>query len=263
MDFKHSFSKEFYQWLATTDFNYRVIADVDLDNQIEFLDSDILILAGHSEYWTYQARQNFDAVVNSGKHAIVLSGNTMWWQARYEDDKLVCYKNKTLDPVTDVKLKTYSWIDPIVNSIGADFDKGGYGQRTDKGWDGYKITAAHSPLLENTNLEEGNIVSLPTLEYDGVPIKGFDSKGFPIVNNDLLGFNKIELVGFDLGFRNNAQTVGTFFLFQKTTNSGIIINAGSTNWCSDKGMGATDGLIKKITSNMIDKLRYGQPVFSN
>ena len=102
---------------------------------------------------------------------------------------------------------------------------------------------------------------MPTAEYDGAPIKQFDAEGYPTINNDLLGFYKIELIGFDLGFRS-IQTVGTFFAFQKSLTSGIIINSGSIEWCSNLGIGAPDGKVMQITKNMIDKLLNNSPVFT-
>jgi hypothetical protein len=264
--YEQSYSMDFFKWIAKQPFDFRVIADYDLDYQSEFFDSEILIIPGHNEYWTRKARENFDAFVEKGNHALVLSGNTMWWQVRYENNSLVCYRNKDSDPISDKKLTTYLWNDlslsyPIINSIGADFDKGGYGLKSDNGWDGYKIVNPASPLLEGVSFARGDILKLPTGEYDGAPIKGFDSNGYPIIDNDVLGFYKIELVGFDLGFRGT-QTIGTFFAFQKFPTSGIVINTGSIEWCAKAGIGAADGKIKQITKNMIDKLLNKATVFS-
>lgn len=265
-EIEHCYSLDFFKWMLSQEFDYRVIADCDLDFQHEFFDSQILIIPGHNEYWTRTARENFDLYVDNGGHALVLSGNTMWWQVRYENSALVCYKDKNKDPVYDKKLVTYLWNDyaldyPITKSIGADFDKGGYGLRSDKGWDGYRIVNATSPLLEGIDLKRGEILRLPTGEYDGAPIKSFDSDGYPIIDNEVLGFFRIELIGFDYGFRGT-ETVGTFFAFQKTQTSGNIINAGSIEWCSSAGIGASNGMVKQITKNMINKLLNNNPIFT-
>jgi hypothetical protein len=159
------------------------------------------------------------------------------------------------------------WYDPYLkfltlNSIGADFDHGGYGRNIDEGWDGYKICINNSPLLEGTNLKKGDIISLPTHEYDGTPIKNYDIEGFPLIDNSKLKFYKSEIIGYDFGFRG-IKTCGTFFVFQKTPTSGIIINTGTTDWGSERGIGGTDGeKLKLITRNMINKLLNKQNVFS-
>jgi len=246
------------------------IVDSDMDNYSNIDGSKLLVIIGHSEYWTREARVNFDRFVNQGGNALILSGNTMWWKVRYEDGntKMVCYKD-TSDPYASAAEKTINWNSPelnysIVNSIGADFPKGGYGLKTDAGWDGYKIVSPQSPLLEGLNLKKGDIIKLPSGEYDGAPLSGFDAEGYPILDRSSMDFYKAELIGFDRGSRFEKETIGTFIVVQKSSSSGIVINAASYDWCSARGMGGEDGnAIKTITSNAINKLLKNQPVFSN
>ncbi|MGZ3610970.1 MAG: N,N-dimethylformamidase beta subunit family domain-containing protein [Ktedonobacteraceae bacterium] len=40
-------------------------------------------MTGKSEYWTRQARTNIDKFTASGKNLLVFSGNTMYWQTRF------------------------------------------------------------------------------------------------------------------------------------------------------------------------------------
>ncbi len=152
----------------------------------------------------------------------------------------------------------------ILSSIGADFPHGGFGLKNDNGWNGYKITTPGSPLLEGTGLKSGDIIDLPSGEYDGTPIKAFDIEGFPILDYNVLNFRKIELIGFDKGSRFNKETIGTFIVFKRTEKSGIIVNAASYDWCSERGMGGHHGnIIKKITYNAVEKLLKYESVFSN
>ncbi len=260
------------KWFTTlSNASIGYVADRDLDDYSSIEKSKLLIIPGHNEYWTRKARKNFDRFVDTKGDALILSGNTMWWQVRYTDNlnELICHKNKELDPIAEEELKTVNWYESFLNysihkSIGADFNRGGYGLKTDAGWDGYKIVNASSPLLEGLTLKRGDILKLPSGEYDGAPIKGFDINGFPMVDNDELGFHKVDLVGYDKGSRLNKETIGTFIVMQKTKSSGILINAASNDWCSEKGMGGTDGdKVKIITSNAINKLLNGETVFSN
>jgi hypothetical protein len=265
-----SFSAQCMSWfheLESVKIGY--LADSDLDDFSSIENAKILVVVGHNEYWTRKARINFDAFVDGGKHALVLSGNTMWWQVRYSRDEhkqLICYKLAP-DPIGDPLLKTINWDNPelqypIISSIGADFPRGGYGLKTDNGWNGYKITSPDSPLLEGLNLKKGDIISIPTTEWDGAPISSFDSDGFPILDREAMNVDQIELIGFDIGFRVK-ETYGTFFVMKKTSASGVIINTSSTDWCSDSGMGSNSGnAIKQITRNAIDKLLSDQSVFS-
>ena len=55
--------------------------------------SNIIVIVGHSEFWTCLSRINFDYHVDIGKNALILSGNTMWKQVRYENngDQILSY----------------------------------------------------------------------------------------------------------------------------------------------------------------------------
>lgn len=250
-------------------FTVGYIADIDMDDFANIAKARMLVIPGHSEYWTRQARKNFDRFVDSGSNALILSGNTMWWQVRYSDDgsKLVCYKDVNMDPVADPLLRSIEWTNAsldysILSSIGAHFPYGGYGLRTDLGWNGYKVVSPQSPLFDGLDLKKGDIISLPTLEYDGAPILGYDEEGYPVIDAAALGFEKIELLGYDRGFRGD-ETIGTFIIFRKTPDSGIIVNTGSTDWCSGGGMGGKSGdVIKGITRNALTKLLNDETVFS-
>lgn len=265
-----NFSSACLNWFTTmNDVEIGFIADIDLDNYSNLYATKVLAIVGHSEYWTRTGRINFDRFVQRGGHALILSGNTMWWQVRYSDDKtrMICYKSLVNDPVGEALLKTTLWTDATLNystlsSVGADFDHGGYGVRADQGWNGYKIVSSTSPLLEGLQLKKGDIIDLPTIEYDGTPISRFDSDGFPQVVKDSLHCEKIELIGFDNGFRAK-ETYGTFFVYKPTATSGYIINTCSTDWCSSSGMGGSSGdAIKRITRNAVNKLINGENVFS-
>lgn len=264
-----SLSEFCLKWFTTLDMRIGYVADADMDTFENIRHAKVLVIPGHSEYWTRQARQNFDQFVDQGGHALILSGNTMWWQVRYSEDqsKLICYKDILLDPISDPLLKTIEWSTPsleysILSSIGSHFPNGGYGLRPDQGWNGYKIAAPTSPLFENTGLQKGDIISLPTLEYDGAPLSGYDEAGYPIINTAELNFDKIELLAFDKGYRVT-ETTATFIVFRKTPTSGIVINTSSTDWCSSNGMGGQSATtIKQITHNALTKLLNNEPVFS-
>ena len=108
------------------------------------------------------------------------------------------------------------------------------------------------------------MIHLPSDEWDGVPISGFDADGFPILDNQY-NFEKLELIGFDRGSRGGKGTYPTIIAFKATATSGIVINMGSSEWCSKDGIeNATSGTqLKTITENAIRKLLNRTNVFSN
>lgn len=261
-------AEAFFKWAHEqnlADVGY--ITDADLEDHNSISNSKLIIIAGHSEYWTLQARRNFDRFVQNGKHAMVLSGNTMWWQVRYskKKDQLICYRDARLDPVKNNKLKTINWFEPslnypIITSIGAEFRNGGYGLRfNDGGWDGYKIIS-NSPLLEGTSLKVNDVIKCPSDEMDGAPLSAFVD-GRPLVDYQKAGFSRIEIVGYDKVQRAGNEGIATWIVFKPTSTSGIVINTGSTDWCSSRGIG-NNADIGIITMTMIRKLMNDENVFT-
>jgi hypothetical protein len=260
-------SEAFLTWMAAQNFqDVGYITDVDLEEYSGVKKSKLMIIAGHSEYWTLQARKNFDRFVHEGKNAMILSGNTMWWQVRYNKakDQLICYRDALIDPIRSPKLKTVTWCEPslqypIYTSTGADFQNAGYGLKPDNGWDGYKITQ-ESPLLEGTSLKKGDVLRCPSDELDGAPVT-YVKDGTPIIDYQRLSFHKIEIVGYDLVWRAGKEGIATWIVYQPARSAGIVINTASTDWCSQRGIGVNSE-IQKITRNMIQKLLKNENVFS-
>lgn len=261
-------SIEFYKYIFDQKYNVNYIIDKDLDDYTKFQKSKLLLIVGHSEYWSRKAKRNFDKFINSGKDALILSGNTMWWQIRYNsNNQMICYRKKHKDPIQIDSLKTIPWKSTILNSstiesIGMDFDNGGYGNKRDLGWNGYKILN-NSPIFEGTSIKKDSTLYLTTTEYDGIPIKCYSKNLEPIVDTSNVPFKKFEIIGYDFGFRGT-NTCGTFAILKKNDSSGTIINVGSTDWCSKQFHEGKDHLkIQRITSNMIELLIKKKNVFSN
>ena len=260
-------SEAFLRWMLNQNFkDVGYITDLDMEEYSSVRKAKLLIIPGHSEYWTLQARKNFDRFVHEGKNALILSGNTMWWQVRYNKtmDQLICYKDAEADPIKAEKLKTITWCEPslrypIYSSTGTDFQNAGYGLKNDNGWDGYKIMK-NSPLLEGTGLKKGDILKCPSDELDGAPVT-YLGDGRPVLDYMRLSFQKIELVGYDLVSRNKKEGVATWIVYKPTSSAGVVINTASTDWCSKRGIGQNRD-IEKITSNMIHKLLNNENVFS-
>ncbi|PSL48928.1 hypothetical protein CLV51_101258 [Chitinophaga niastensis] len=256
----------FLKWMLKQNYNYNVICDEDLEDY-KNIKGKILIIIGHSEYWTRPGRRNFDRFVAEGHHALILSGNVMWWQVRIDATKrqLICYKGLGEPPVAD-SLKTIYWKEsklkyPIISSIGCDFDGGGYGTiAKNEGWEGFKITSPNSPLFAGLHLKKGDIIRCPSREYDGAPLTGYDAEGVPVLNTKAMKFEKVELVGFDFAFRT-VKTVPTAIVFKKTKTSGIVVNFPTTDWCTSHNFSLPK--IADITANAINGLLKDQNMFSN
>ena len=76
-----------HQWLTQNRYAYDVIADYDLHADPEQLDGyKVLVINGHSEYWSNEAYDAVDRFLAAGGSVIVMSGNTMFWRVSYDED---------------------------------------------------------------------------------------------------------------------------------------------------------------------------------
>lgn len=231
------------KWFYNSSYNVKFVADIDLESYTEFSNSKLIIITGHSEYWSRKARQNFDLFISQGKNGAVFSGNSLWWQIDYLDEnggvdltKLTCYKSDKLESVScnpsgiwlydqncDLLYKTIEWSTPslkysILGSLGTNWVHGGYGYQSairwgnfcNNGFKGYKVINSSSPIFTGTNLSNGDIIQLATHEYDGTIVKRnvnnaaiLNSNGYPVLDNSALGFYRAEMAAYDLPVYND------------------------------------------------------------
>ena len=275
-----AFHEAFLRWLTLIELPYSIkfIADIDLEDYAEISGSKVLMLIGHSEYWTRTAREYFDQFVLGGGNALILAGNTMWWQVRYTDDRsqMICYKD-VHDPITDPWIRTINWTNPslqysVLRSIGVDFLHGGFGIGYPN-TGGFRVLAPKSPVFDLVEIHADDTIKIPTVEYDGTLLLNNPyTDGVPQVDLSALGAHRAEIIGYADCFRNEADTgagtvansVGTWIAYQRTAASGVVINGASTNWCSYRGVQGTDGVrVRRIILNMLDILVNKKSAFSS
>lgn len=218
----------------------RHLADSDLDDSRALDGVQLLIVIGHSEYWTRKAREVFDQFVSRGGHVIVASGNAMWWQVRYADkgQRMVCYKDYDprfgKDPETNPLLVTTGWSSAalkysITGSIGGDFTHGGYGSKRaglKVAGQGLRVVSARHPLFAGQALSHCEELDFGGVdEYDGAPIKGLDAQGRPVAAATH-GDSRLEIVAYEWTKRRGV-TLATAHLFQAQNNGGVIFHLGA------------------------------------
>jgi hypothetical protein len=108
------------RWLERSGYDVSYATSHDLDRQADnFLTSNVIISAGHDEYWTQSMREHAEAARDAGVSLMFLGSNAAYWRVRYEDDgrTVVCYKEtglSSLDPVQDPLAVTRLFRDPVV-----------------------------------------------------------------------------------------------------------------------------------------------------
>ena len=74
-------------WLEQNGYEYDMVGDLDVHRHPELLaDYELVLLNGHSEYWSAEEFAAFDKYLCQGGDVAVLSGNTICWRVSYNDD---------------------------------------------------------------------------------------------------------------------------------------------------------------------------------
>ena len=247
------------EWLYQQDYPLRFITDMDLESSSVLDSTQLLVIIGHSEYWTGNARASFDAFVDRGGNALILSGNTLWWKVRYSPDKkqLICFKNGN-DPLESPEDRTGNWADHLskdpLSSIGVSFALGGYGRKYAVSKDGFTLLDTTHILFRKWDYQGTPFIHVPTKEYDGQYVLYENEQ--PFLDSSRISFHRFKLLGFDRASHGYDSGTASIMQIQKTDSSGVILNFPSTDWCSPYGMGGKDGeKIRALTARAIELLK--------
>jgi len=166
-----NWERPFTRWAESNGFRLDVAISQDLEQHPEILDGpSLFVSAGHDEYWSWGMRDALDAFVNRGGNAAILSGNTCFWQIRFEDDHraMTSYKYRSNeDPVLgtpEERLLTGPWSDrrvgrPETSTIGLTFTRGGYsryGLGVPESSASYTVHKPEHWVFEGTGLMDGD-----------------------------------------------------------------------------------------------------------
>src|SRR5437773_3615730 len=125
-DFSQSFRSwemSFVRWMEKSGYDVTYSTDVDTHtNGSRLLNYRGFLSVGHDEYWS---KAMYDAVIaarDAGVNLAFFGADAAAWQVRFEPSSsgvpnrvLVCYRDATIDPITDPSLKTVQWRDPPLN----------------------------------------------------------------------------------------------------------------------------------------------------
>lgn len=276
------------RWLALKGIAADYCTSVDLHADATLLAPyGLFLTAGHDEYWSRTMRDRLDAFVANGGNAAILSGNTCWWQIRFEagsgvaNRTVACYKSSTADPITDASQKTVNWVDlqppyPENKTIGLSWKLGAAWTNAQPRPDTpYVVHRPEHWAFEGTGLAAGSAFGGA---YSGYEIDALefirDSNGHPTPTGAdgtpatlrvlaLADASNWDAQAKALGLPGEKSGFGAISVHSRGGASGTVFNAGATDWVlglQPELDGQSPTPISRITLNVINKLsaRYSE-----
>ncbi len=211
-----TYERRFVEWAeqeAGLEFDFAVSSDLERTPDV-VAGYDLVLGVGHDEYWSAPQRAAIEEHVRAGGSYVTLSGNTMFWQVRLEDDgrAMVCHKYTAheVDPVvgTDAQATMAGmWSDPLVGRpetalLGAGSAYGLYsrfGAATPRGSGAFTVYRNDHWMFAGTGLRYGDLLGAAdgVVGYETVGCRlGFDEYQLPISVGGDGTPEQVEVVAF-------------------------------------------------------------------
>jgi hypothetical protein len=235
----------FARWAERNDITLDYAASHDLDRDPDLLtDRPAYLSVGHDEYWSEGMRDTVENFIEAGGRAAFFSGNTAFWQIRFENDyqQVVGYKMAlAADPVygtDEQRLLSTMWSDPLVGRpenelTGVSFTRGGYAHMANapKGSGGYAVWRPAHWAFADLELTAGDMLGAEPV------VVGYECDGCELTLEDGLPV----ATGVD-GTPTNFSVLGTAPAHLWETHEGAAglpdIYVGELNWVAERLGGA-------------------------
>ena len=193
--FLNKWEHAFVRWAAAEAMALDYLTDRDLDvDPAALAPYGVVVLVGHSEYWSGPQRAAIDAFIDRGGRLAIFSGNTAFWKVRWEDEgrTMICHKWKGfeagVDPIAAERpeLGAHLWShpnfgQPEASTTGLSFIFGGYhrlGLCAARGQGGYTVYRPDHWALQGCDLYYGDVFG------DDVPLVGYENDGCALTFDD-------------------------------------------------------------------------------
>ncbi len=254
------------KWLEANHFDAEFCTNTDLDADPFFLSHyKTFVTVGHDEYWSRPERSALEIFLKFAGRIICLSGNTCWWQVRFEDSlhTMVCYRDTAIDPMFGQhdSLVTSIWGRSPINEppnslLGVSFEHGGFINDDGifpqyLGYGGYTIFNSNHWIYYGTGLKDGDIIgaenAIAGYESDGALFEW--DRGFPTPTGEDKTPKNFSILGISpaasaANLPYGHATMGCF----TSVNGGAVFNGGSTDWV--RGLDEDDSVLSHILFNI-------------
>ena len=269
------------RWLEKNGIPFDCCTSLDLHADPHLLDGyQLFLTAGHDEYWSREMRQRLDAFVAGGGHAAIFSGNSCWWQVRFDDvggpnRRMVCWKSRDGDPGGTAATKTTNWWDlatpwPENATIGLSFQAGAsWTSSAPRPVTPFLVHQSGHWAFAGTGLGAGAGFGAEVVGYetDAAAFRtGADRRAYPTGADGtpptLQILAQADASGWDaaaqaLGLSGERSGYSAIAVFSRGGGHGTVFNAGTTDWVFGL-QGELDGqprsAIGQITWNVLRQL---------
>jgi hypothetical protein len=252
------------------------LIDMDLEDPSALDGVEVLIVIGRSEYWTRRMREHLDTYIDHGGRVLFLCGELMFLQVRVDliHHQLCCHKANDSHP--DPLVLTIVWYHPsleypVHSRTGCEFRYGGTNAIDEgSGWGGMRVVSPDSPLLSGSNLDVGDVISLPdALAWDGAPVEHrpdgslhVDFGDSPPWRHEVVGYNLVKPAVEEM---RPGPATSLWIVLRRTPTSGTVVHCGTMGWCGPRIMGRRDpnsDRVRAIILGMLDVLYEDRWPFS-
>ena len=166
-----AWERRFVTWAERHGYELGYLTSLDLHADSSALEGYRLYLSvGHDEYWSWEMRDTVESFVDDGGNAAFFSGNTCFWQVRFEGptSDMIGWKADapTSDPIVGTpheRLMSGAWCHPVVSRpenqmTGVSFSAGGFsrlGGALPEASGGYFVNEDRHWVFDGTGLANG------------------------------------------------------------------------------------------------------------
>ncbi len=254
----------FIAFLEREGIAYEVLTNYDLHRFPGILDSYRMFCSvGHDEYWSKEMYDELQRFVDNGGNTAFFSGNSIWWQVRYEDQgrTMVCYKDAALDPMNGVDNSrvTVNWQSAPINRPPA------------------RLIGTHYNGSWGVMPGAFQVVNPRHWAYRGVAVDSAQVFGYPMVAFEVDARNRfsppVDVIATTMLTdvnNNNAQRAADMTYYERTAQYGFpngkggkVFAGSSVNYTqgldagynpTTKTVGHIDPIARQITLNVMDRL---------
>lgn len=236
----------FVAWAEGAGLQLDYATSLDLAADPDLLTPYSLYLSvGHDEYWSASMRDAVEGWVDRGGFAAFFSGNTSFWQVRFEGEdrhQVVGYKMAfERDPVMGTPAEasvSTMWSDPLVGRpeaemTGVTFTRGGYAhtRNAPQGSGGYTVWRPQHWAFDGIELHAGDIVGAEPV------VVGYECDGCELALD-----NGLPVAVGSAGTPQNFDVLGTaaarLWLTEEVPGALDDSYVGEVNWVAERLAGA-------------------------